>query len=607
MEEYKREIVNPALFISALKSSGYKSTYNAIAEIVDNSIDANAEDIFILGKQDASSGEKKIKSFAFLDNGKGMNTETLAQCLCVGYHEDVNGVKTRGKMGRFGVGLPQASIFVCDRVEVYSWQNGIENCQRVHLDVQEIKKENLNKLAAPIKSDIPKEYKQYINWKSDEKKFDFSTHGTLVVWSKCTKIDHKKWSTCVNHMSMDLGRKYRYFLADDSKTISMIEMTGLQYKKLLPNDPLYLMAPSQECVPDNVQILKANNYQSTEYNALTGFTEPMFEIYKENEQDPDVQELPIKYEQDDKIKEGVVYIKYSVIKEKYYSAVSLDTQAKPGALAFGKSERLADNIGISIVRNKREIDFDTFKFFDNYNVPDYRWWGIEISFSEDMDDAFGISNNKQSVDLKGLTKQAISDLLPEEKAVNVWLQLADSIKPTIKRMKDRNSKIRQEGMEQDTPEPNEASKIATESDRKNNSELQAPIMSEDEKVKEAKEQLENEGKEPPTENQIKQFLNAKVRTNLDFHKSPRDTFIDYSFAAGVLSIILNAKHPFYEKFVKDIWEDEDRRVPFELFIMAVMKSIKKQDQVNPNLMSELMSDINDHLKRYIWEYEKNNE
>lgn len=47
----KSRIVHASAYVDALKSSGYKSTYNAIAEIVDNSIDANAKNVFIIGEQ----------------------------------------------------------------------------------------------------------------------------------------------------------------------------------------------------------------------------------------------------------------------------------------------------------------------------------------------------------------------------------------------------------------------------------------------------------------------------------------------------------------------------------------------------------------------------
>lgn len=603
MEENKSKIVNAALFIDALKSSGYKSTYNAIAEIVDNSIDARAKDIFILGEQKiGSNGEKKIVSFAFLDNGKGMNTSTLANCLCIGYHEGDN----ENPMGRFGVGLPQASIFVCNKVEVYSWQNGIENCQKVVLDSLDVKKNNLNEIAPPVAASIPDKYVEYIHWQSEEKEFDFSEHGTLVVWSNCTNVDHKKWNTCVNHMSEDLGRKYRYFLAKGTKTISMIEIVGKSYEKLLPNDPLYLMSPSQECMPDDIQKLIDNQYDSAKYNKNNGFTESMFTVYKADENSPDCVCLPIKYEHNDEIKEGLVTIKYSVVKEKYYSKGSLKTDKKPGSLPYGKSSRLSNNTGISIVRNNREIDFGSFGFFDYYNVPEYRWWGIEISFKSDMDDAFGISNNKQYVNLKSLSKQEMAEVSADELR-SVWHQLAEEIIPTIKAMANRNSKVREDTKDLIDLQPAEASQIATKSDEDHDIEIVLPSMTEEQKVEEAKEQLFSEDEQEPTDCQIQQLIDSGVRVKPVYTKSPRDSFIDYSFAAGTLSIILNAKHPFYEKLIKDIWEDENQKVPFELFIIAVMKSIKHLDQDNANAMSNLMYDINQRITNYIMEYKKNNE
>ena len=605
MENNKSKIVNAALFINALKSSGYKSTYNAIAEIVDNSIDAKAKDIFILGEQKvAGNGEKRIVSFAFLDNGTGMNTETLANCLCIGYHGEND--ETKSAMGKFGVGLPQASVFVCNRVEVYSWQNGIENCQKVVLDVDEIRNKNLNEIALPVPASIPDKYSKFINWSSEERTYDFSEHGTLVVWTKCTSVDHKKWNTCMNHMSADLGRKYRYFLAKGTKTISMIEITSQSYQKILPNDPLYLMTPSQECMPDDVQKLIDNQYESSKYDETTGFTESMFEVFKADKDASNVVVLPIKYECNDEIKEGIVKIKYSVVKEKYYSKGSLKTDKKPGSLAFGKTTRLTNNTGISIVRNGREIDFGSFGFFDYYNVPEYRWWGIEISFGSDMDEAFGISNNKQYVNLKPLSKQEMAEVGRDE-IRSVWHQLAEEIIPTILSMKNRNSKVREDTKDVSILTPNEASVIATTSDEKNNIEIERPELPEEVKIEEAKNQLFAENEEPPTDLQIKQFIDSGVRVKSVYTKSPRDSFIDYSFAAGTLSIILNAKHPFYEKFVKNIWDDENQKVPFELFIIAVMKSIKHLDQDNPNVMSNLMYDINLRITNYIMEYKKNNE
>lgn len=600
-ENEKSKIVNASMYIDALKSSGYKSTYNAIAEIVDNSIDAEASDIFIIGEQKiAGNGEKKIVSFAFLDNGHGMDYATLKGCLTIGFTTN----QERKGMGRFGVGLPQASVFVCNRVEVYSWQNGIDNCKKVYLDVDEVKKNNLNEIADPVNSSIPPEYKKFIKWNGADRSFDFSSNGTLVVWTKCTTIDHKKWTTCVRHMSEDLGRKYRYFLANGTKHITMIELTSSTEEVVYPNDPLYLMMPSQECVPDDVQVFIDGNYDSKKYDSSTGYTECLFELYKTS--DNDTVELPIQYEENDEIKKGIVEIKYSVVKRKYYSKATLKTEKKPGQLPYGKSTRLINNTGISIVRNGREIDFGPFGFFNNYNVPDYRWWGIEISFKSDLDSAFGISNNKQYVNLKPMTKAEMAEVNHNE-LKTVWHQLADEIIPTIDKLTKRNSAIRGEEMVDDDLELAEASEISNVVEKEIEEEPIVNIIPEDVKIQEAEEQLVKEGNENPSTVQIQKLIDSQVRVVSVYNKGKMDSFIDISHAAGTLSIILNANHVFYSKFVSGVFDKEETKVPFELFMIAVMRSIKKQYIANPDAMDTLLYDINERIAKYMMELVKRND
>lgn len=599
----KSKIVNAAMYIDALKSSGYKSTYNAIAEIVDNSIDAQANDIFIIGEQTvAGNNEKRIVGFAFLDNGKGMDFNTLKGCLTIGYTTNIE----RKGMGRFGVGLPQASIFVCNRVEVYSWQGGIENCLKVYLDTDEVKSKNLNEIADPVPADIPAKYKKFIKWHGGDRDFDFSEHGTLVIWSKCTTVDHKKWKTCVSHMSEDLGRKYRYFLKNHTNHIRMIELTSSQEEVMYPNDPLYLMTPSQECVPDDADKFINEGFESKTYNTDSGYTECLFENFKVADNQSQDVILPIKYEENGEVKTGNVTIKYSVVKRKYYSKATLKTETKPGSLPFGKSPRLINNTGISIVRNGREIDFGSFGFFNNYNVPDYRWWGIEISFHSDLDSAFGISNNKQYVNLKPMSKQEMADVSNDE-IKTVWHQLAEEILPTIQEMTKRNSSIRGEEMTVVDPNPAESSIVATTADSNADLEPEEEEMPAEIKEVEAKEQLINEGNEKPTDAQIQKLIDSKVRVVTVFNKSKIDSFVDYSFAAGTLSIILNANHSFYQKLVKDIFDDDQKKTSFELFLIAVMKSIKHLNLQYPDAMDSLTYNINTRIANYMLELSKKDE
>ena len=113
----------------ALRNTGYKNIESAVSEIIDNSVEANAKNVFVILRENvAVSGRKVVTEIGFLDNGEGMSAETLGGCLGIG----ASTRQARKGMGRFGVGLPQASLYACPEIEVYSWQNGVENTKKVY-------------------------------------------------------------------------------------------------------------------------------------------------------------------------------------------------------------------------------------------------------------------------------------------------------------------------------------------------------------------------------------------------------------------------------------------------------------------------------------------
>ena len=120
----------------ALRNTGYKNIESAVSEIIDNSVEANAKNIFVILREGvASSGRKVVNEIGFLDNGEGMNSDILGSCLGIGSSTR----QARKGMGRFGVGLPQASLYACPEIVVYSWQDGVENAQKVFLNIEKIK------------------------------------------------------------------------------------------------------------------------------------------------------------------------------------------------------------------------------------------------------------------------------------------------------------------------------------------------------------------------------------------------------------------------------------------------------------------------------------
>ncbi|MEH7114929.1 ATP-binding protein [Neobacillus niacini] len=130
------------LAIEAMRDNGYKNTAYAVCELIDNSIQANAKHVQLLcgeaERQLSTRKTSRLEQIAVLDDGDGMSPEILGMALQFG-----NGTRLkrdqRTGIGRFGMGLPASSISQCKRVEVWSWQDGIENAFHVYLDVDEKK------------------------------------------------------------------------------------------------------------------------------------------------------------------------------------------------------------------------------------------------------------------------------------------------------------------------------------------------------------------------------------------------------------------------------------------------------------------------------------
>jgi len=162
----------------ALRNTGYKNIESAVAEIIDNSVEANAKNIFLILREGiATSGRKVVTEIGFLDNGDGMSLNVLGSCLGIG----ASTRKARKGMGRFGVGLPQASLYACPEIEVYSWQTGVENAHKVYLDINKIKDGEQKEIEDPALTQIPDPYASYLHYQTLSEKYDFSKSGTWDV------------------------------------------------------------------------------------------------------------------------------------------------------------------------------------------------------------------------------------------------------------------------------------------------------------------------------------------------------------------------------------------------------------------------------------------
>lgn len=206
----KDNVIVPDKFLKSTRDSGYKSTSSAIAELVDNSLDAGASVIRIFIY--TSGGQFEIAVF---DNGRGMNQEELAVALLFG---GSNKYDSRASIGRYGFGLPNAGLSQAKGVIAITWKKEQPLIYaKLSLDkgVSEVKQLDIDK--------IPEKLSSFYNSNSA---------GTAIFLKNCDRLSFKRIKTIEQHLEFNLGSCFRKFL--DSKLKLYIND-----KKILPNDPLF--------------------------------------------------------------------------------------------------------------------------------------------------------------------------------------------------------------------------------------------------------------------------------------------------------------------------------------------------------------------------------
>ncbi|EHO11013.1 hypothetical protein HMPREF9714_01442 [Myroides odoratimimus CCUG 12901] len=424
-------------FIEKLSHSGYKSTTHAIAEIVDNSVDAKATriDVIFVERSNVETGKNSISDIYFIDNGLGMNKDLLSKCLVFSEGQG----KSDKRIGAFGVGLPYSSIFTGKRVDVYSRDNQKNKFNHVFLDVEEmmikktieldeVKEVDLSKEKQIIK-DISEIYKDILN----------SDCMTIVHWSKIDKLDAKKSATLIGRIKKLLGRIYRYKLDDLTiKLTSIIDSRIFQSEEVIKYDPLFISKKpyfvtnelwnySEEIDKvDNAGIhaeLGMNSDLETQklFNAKYYYRDFLEKDGKGNcSQLPLFQELDGYFDQEFEFKaQGKIF------KWKMRASFAYENIANPGirngggtriGRIFGEKmigDRNFPSANIYFLRAGREIDFGHYGLY-TVSDPKNRFWTIEIFFDSDLDVLMGISNNKQSVSFKYTTAEDLGDSNTED-------------------------------------------------------------------------------------------------------------------------------------------------------------------------------------------------
>lgn len=538
--------VAPGLAVKAMRDNGYKTTAHALAELIDNSVQANTMlvELFAVEESQTVTERQRLRiiELAVLDHGDGMNRMELRRALMFGNGAHLN---DRSGIGRFGMGLPASSISQCRRADVWSWQDGADNALYTYIDLDEIEEGNISDVPEPDAQPVPQRWHALSSGLSDS--------GTLVVWQNLDRVNWRGAKATLENTEFLIGRMYRRQIAEDGLVIRLAAVRNNEVdweRNARVNDPLYLMAPSMTPFP---------------------FADkPMFQPWGDDGKQ--TFEIPVTNEET-----GVTTSHQVVVTISWATEATLpEDGGKRGDKPYGKDAR--KNVGVSIVRARRELALDTS--WVNNDLRE-RWWGAEIEFPSALDEIFGVTNNKQAAN-------NFSDLATffqtDDKSESSWREIRDQWAeegdPRYQLMDIANylttqlNSIRNKGLRQQTAglsgggrKRHDEPGVEDRATRKFTQRAVSGYTSDQEKSAEnpqvtvttVTEDLSRKGYAEQNAREIAEAVADRDRKLIFVQEaSDTDAFFTLDFLPGVTEVVFNTKHPAFEQLIEVLSPGDER-------------------------------------------------
>jgi hypothetical protein len=595
-------IVSPTLTVKAMRDSGYKNTAYALAELIDNSIDAKATLVEVFACENpvkvGARTSHRVETIAVLDNGHGMEKEVLRRALKYG---DGHGAAPH-RIGKFGMGLPNSSMSQCTRLDVWSWVNGPGNAMHTHLDLGEIEKGDVDDVPDPEHAPLPDYWRDLSRGVGDT--------GTLVVWTNLDKVNWYGAAATLNNTAELIGRVYRYYLRDGRVTIRMApvrdnKVVDGEYDAV-PNDPLYLMESTSNKDPFS--------------------NKPMFMPFSMgNEAEPGVGRFPVDYQG----KKYNITVRAAIARpearrpdvEGYPWPDGISRTADPGNHPWGKDAKR--NVGISIVREGRELDLDAS--WANQSDPVERWWGIEVEFPQELDPIFGVTNNKQSAtvftslahfDWKahaepgesfGALKERLAQLGdPRLPLMSLVLYLEEKLLPAIRRQLKQQTVGTRKGKTRHDDDvasraPDVVKRRSQDGHTGKTDELEEGATTEAKRQEQVevltqRHHLDEDAAQSMVDEALEK--DQRARWISSFQDTP--AFFSIDLMAGMLQVIFNERHPLHAQLIAvlddvpadaDVHDLRDRlNRAAETFKLLLFSWARMEDETYPDLERERIAD-----------------
>jgi len=355
---FKFGLMVGAAFIRGIRDIGYKHTGSALAELVDNSFQSGAENIHIAFATNKSGA--KVEALAVIDDGHGMIPDMIRFAVMWGGTHREN---DRDGIGRYGYGLPSASVSQGKRFTVYSCIPGVK-INAVTLDAEAISQGSSNytdetgEIVIPPAQPaaLPKFVQDHIKAEFPGKKLE---HGTVVVIEELDKVSRNTVNALRNHL---------------------LEFFGVTYHRLLRNAQIVVHDTVLEPI-DPLFITPGYRY---------------YDLDADRAQALDPIKIEVKSEDGKEVK-GVMEVRFA------YMPPTFGSLDKTKSAADRKNQNARFQImkeynGILFYRMGRFLDCARYTPFHTF-VNNDRYFKIEVDFPAVLDEYFNVSTSKQRVDV----------------------------------------------------------------------------------------------------------------------------------------------------------------------------------------------------------------
>lgn len=375
--------------VNSLRDTGYNNTTTAVCEHVDNAIESGAKEIRVYF---AETGPKSRRSIdvVVLDDGRGMSPNVLKVASAFGGSMRFD---NRRGIGRYGMGMKAAALSMTPEFDIYSWQEP-QAFYNLTLDVAAIGQDKGNVIMVPdpqmvgsLPAEItltlttpmaypknPGELQDVLCRDATELPERLGTHGTIIFMKNCDRLTFRKVRTLVDNATREMARVYRRHLD-----------RGL---KLYVNNRLV------EAFDPTYQIKSARHHRLPELDRRETTSR-----------------LVNRWVLDAPEAEGSD-ITHPIAIRLYFMPIA-DWSGLPRKV-LKNDLKIYENHGISFMRGDREVDIKLMEGIVGRRSTRDPWWRMEVDFSADLDEAFGVAMNKQGVRPKQYLQALIREAILED-------------------------------------------------------------------------------------------------------------------------------------------------------------------------------------------------